>query len=174
MVRRLLDKFPAENVAGETLQEVRQKIQDYKAQDAARDEVLKQFDELSAQVAEAGKRKRLAPIRKELGLELSIETLNRMAAFRQFLKATDVPPDEKLALAVSGWFLGAKGAITNLSTALSLYDVRAMVRQYLTAEGKLERTKAIAPWNRRQPAIPIRSRVDRPHEAAPRDRPAQR
>ena len=145
MVRRLLDKFPAENVAGETLQEVRQRIQDYKAQDAARDEVLKQFDNLSAQVADAGKSKRLAPIRKELGLELSLETLNRMAAFRQFLKAANVPPDQKLALAISGWFLGAKGAITNLSTALSLYDVRAMVRQYLTAEGRQQRMKAIAP-----------------------------
>ena len=154
MVRRLLDKFPAENVPGETLQEVREMIQEYKAQDAARDDVLKQFDELSAKIADMGKHKRLAPIRKELGLELSLETLDRMAAFRQFLKATDVPPDEKLALAISGWFLGATGAITNLSTALSLYDVRAMVREYLTAESQKERMQAIAPLGSQEAANP--------------------
>ena len=144
MVLGLLKKFPSEGPAGETIQAVREMLRDYEAQEAARVKVLERFDQLAAKIDDSYLRKRIDAIREELSAELSLNTLPRMAAFRQMADDESLKPEEKLALAISGWLVDSKGATTKLSTALSLVQVRALVRKYLAASDPLARAKISA------------------------------
>jgi predicted esterase len=131
-VETLLANFPSENVAGETLERVRQIQAEQKAQrdDGAR--VLKLFDEQLATLTEQPQLKqRLTEFRAELKADLNYDTLDRMAAFLRLSADKTLTAEQKLALAVSGWLLGANQAEVNLLEALSLYDVRDLVYEYL-------------------------------------------
>ena len=54
-----------------------------------------------------------------------------MAAFLQNADDQQTPDAEKLALAISGWLLGADAATVKLETAVSAYHVRGLIRDYL-------------------------------------------
>lgn len=144
LVVERLKTFPTEGAAGETLQAVREMIRQYEAQEKARTETLAQFDRLLAEIEDKTVVRRLEPLRKELHEELSINTLERLAAFREMVGDPAMPPGEKIALAVTGWFLGTQGASNRLSTALALYDVRNLVRRYLATEDKPTRDQLLA------------------------------
>ncbi len=139
LVLEKLKAFPAEGVSGETLQAVREMIREYENQEKVRAEVLRQFDALVDKIADKEMAKRIEPLRKEIGEELSLDTMDRMAAFREMIGDPAMQPGEKVALAITGWLLGSKGASNRLSGAVSLYDVRKLVRRYLAAGDKLSR-----------------------------------
>jgi predicted esterase len=139
MVMDKLRMFPSEGVAGEILQEVREILQEYEAYIARRDKVVKQFETLLGQVKDTDTRSRIKVIGNEIIAALSTSTINRMAAFRQAVDDPDILPGEKLALALSGWVLGADSSTENLPVALSLYRVRKKVRKYLNEPIKLNR-----------------------------------
>jgi len=144
LVLERLKTFPTEGAAGETLQAVREMLRHYEAQEKARTETLANFDRFLEQVQDKGAVRRLEPLRKELHEELSINTLERLAAFREMAGDPAMPPADKVALAVTGWFLGARGATNRLSTAVALYDVRNLVRRYLAAEDKATRDQVLS------------------------------
>ncbi len=144
LVVERLKTFPTEGAAGETLQAVREMIRQYEAQEKARAEALAHFDRLLGQMEDKAAVRRLEPLRKELHEELSINTLERLAAFREMVGDPAMPPAEKVALAVTGWFLGSQGATNRLSTALALHDVRNLVRRYLATEDKPTRDQLLA------------------------------
>ena len=85
LVLGLLEKFPSDGVAGEILQAVRETVEEYGTLQRRREEVIEQFDALLAKIGSPGDRKRIEPIREEIAAELSIDTVGRMAAFRQML-----------------------------------------------------------------------------------------
>jgi predicted esterase len=144
LVQALLKKFPADEVSGEILQAVREQTQEYQGLEARRTKAIKEFGVLLAQVKDNDTRKRIAPIGKEIAAELTIDTLARMAAFLQNLDDAQLSPEEKLALAVSGWLVGADRATPKLTTALSTYKVREMARQYLAEGIKMKRASILA------------------------------
>ena len=76
-------------------------------------------------------RENLKPILDEIAAEIGQNTLDRMAAFLQNAADEQTPDNEKLALAVSGWPLGADAATPKLPVALSAYKVRGLIRGYL-------------------------------------------
>ena len=102
------------------------------------------FDELKSHVAaikESDPRAQCEAMLKEMGQELSINTLDRMAAFLRLSDDKGLGVDQKIALAISGWLLGSDQADTNLSVALSLAKIRALIARYLTEPAKLERNQ---------------------------------
>lgn len=139
LVSRLLEKFPAEGVAGEILQAVREMSDEYRRLEGRCREVIQQIDELMAQLTDTALRAQVELVRKEIAAELDLDTLERMAAFRQAFDDADMSAEEKLALAVSGWLVGSDAATVNLPVALSLSRVRDKVRQYLREPIKLNR-----------------------------------
>ncbi len=139
LVSGLLEKFPSEGVAGEILQEVREMIDEYHRLEARCAEVVQRIEELLGQLKDTALRAQIELVRKEIAAELDLETLGRMAAFRQAVDDADMTAEEKLALAVSGWLVGSDAATVNLPVALSLYSVRAKVRAYLQEPIKLNR-----------------------------------
>lgn len=156
LVLRLLKKFPSEGVAGEILQEVRELVEEYEKQHAQQEEVLQLLERFLSEVKEEKYRQRLDPALKEIRTELNFDTLGRMAPFRQLAGDASLRPEEKLALAVSGWIMGSQGATPRLPIALSACEVRDLVHQYLLAESKPERNRILEALTRQEGATPER------------------
>ncbi len=146
LVLDMLKAFPSEGVAGEILQAVRALIRNYEGLLARGQAIAGQFDALLAEIDDPATRKRIEPIRKEIfgelnveTAELSVNTLDRMAAFQQNLDDPQLLPAEKLSLAISGWLMGTNAADVKLPVTLSLYRVRGLVKQYLNEPVKVNR-----------------------------------
>lgn len=139
----LLQNFPTENVAGETLQAVSSLVKEYNQAEERGKLALKRFDELLREVKDSQSRLRLTPIRDEINAELSNNTLERTAAFMQFQADDVIKGEEKIALMISGWLAGSDFAVRNLPTALSMYDVRSLIQTYLAATVVTDRQAAL-------------------------------
>jgi len=142
-VEESLKGFPSEGVAGDILEEVRQTVRKCESQEAQRKELLERFDELLGKIEEEAVRERIAPIRDEIRDELNANTLARLAAFRLMLDDESQPPENRLALAVSGWLLGSNSATERLPVALSAWEVRGLVREYLNAQDAPSRARIL-------------------------------
>ena len=114
LVSGMLKKFPADDVEGETLQEVREMIQDYEALEQRRAKAVSLINELTAKTKDAATRQAIEPLRKEIAAELSFDTLDRVAAFLQNADDPKMSAEDKLALAISGWLLGPDAAAPEL------------------------------------------------------------
>jgi predicted esterase len=130
----LLDKFPGEDVAGETLGQVRELLTEYANTEKQAKELFEQLDALVAAMKDSVLQGRCKPILDEIKAELNIYTFERMAAYTRLADDAQLVADDKFSLAASGWLMGSDAASTNLTVTLSMYQVRELVRQYL-AEG---------------------------------------
>ncbi len=146
LVYAMLSNFPAAGVAGETLQEVQETLDNYDSLRAQGASVLKHFDAHLAALDDSALRERIRPIREELVAELNVNTLERMAPYQQFADAKDITVSQKLSHAISGWLLGGQAANDNLAVSLSLFRVRDLLHQYFaaTALGRQDILKQIA------------------------------
>lgn len=151
----MLDKFPSDGVAGETLQAVQQMQDEYKTIFERGKTVLNRLDALAEDSKlDVAHQKALEPIRAEIRREMNMNTLARLAAFEQFMDAPEMQTDAKLALAVSGWLVGVNDVTRNLPTALSLFETRNMVRQYLTEPLVLNRETLLGRLQSQEGATP--------------------
>ena len=85
----------------------------------------------------------MAPLRSAISEGLHPDTLDRLAPFLDLADAEGSKPQEKLALALSGWVLGADQAITDLNQALRLWQARGLLMEYFRAEHPGERAAII-------------------------------
>jgi predicted esterase len=150
----MLQKFPSEGVADEALMAARAVLQEYEELQARAKETFQRFDALLGQVNDPKLRAKLAPMRDEIFARLNINTLGRMAAFRQHADDPQLPPENKLAFALSGWLLGSDAALQNISVTTSLYRVRDLVRQYLNEPVKLNRARILDQLKSEEGAVP--------------------
>ena len=127
----MLESFPTDNINGPVLQEVRDKLEDYRKIQQRGEGTIHQIDSLMAKVKDVQLKKQLQPLRDEIALELSFGTLDRLGPFRRLADDNDLLPEQKMALAVSGWLMGADDAVDNLQVALSLAETRHLVLEYL-------------------------------------------
>lgn len=134
-----LSNFPNQGVAVETLLLVRDMLKEYETQEKQRQEVLMLFEYHLAQIADANIKKKMVPILEEMKLELNLNTLDRMADFLRLADDQNLSSDAKLALAISGWLMGAGQGTENLAVAVSLRTVRDEVRNYLASEIEADR-----------------------------------
>ncbi|MEE8450958.1 MAG: hypothetical protein V3R99_03555, partial [Thermoguttaceae bacterium] len=144
--RLVLDKlnaFPSEGVAGEILQAVREMVEQYATVKTQGKDVLELIDGLLARVEDVSVKQRIEPIRDEIATELNVNTLQRLTSFRLAFEDVDLLPQEKLALAVSGWLLGSDAARENPAVALSLHRVRDLVRRYIAEPIKVKRQQIL-------------------------------
>ena len=135
----MLDKFPTDGVAGETLLKVREMLDEYKESLATRTAVLKQMKALFDQLKDDDARSEITPICDEIAAELNVNTLDRMADFMRLVDDKSLSPDQKLSLAISGWLLGSGSGIDNLAVSKSLVQVRRLARQYLSSSRTVDR-----------------------------------
>lgn len=131
LVRRLLETFPSDAVAGETLQQVRELLKELQERDALRAKVIERLRQVVAGIVDPKVRAIGESIEKEIAAELNDVSLPRMVAFLNLSDGDALTNEQKCALAISGWLLGANQATDNLPTALSLFHVREKVLAYL-------------------------------------------
>ncbi len=139
LVQQLLEKFPAENIAGEILQEVREMRDSYRNEFESAQQLLSLLDEHLTAIGNDDLTARVQPIRDEIFAELNYETLDRLIAYRQFASDGQMLPTEKLALAISGWLVGSDNASDNLPVALSMYRIRNLLVEYFNEPTKTKR-----------------------------------
>ncbi|MEN6450918.1 MAG: PHB depolymerase family esterase [Thermoguttaceae bacterium] len=140
----MLQQFPAEDIGGDVLQPAREMIQDYQARQSRRDAAIKQLKALADRLKDTIAKENLKPILDEIAKEVDQDTLDRLAAFLQTADDAQTPDAEKLALAVSGWLLGADAATPKLPMAISAYKLRGLVREYLNGGSTPEREQAFS------------------------------
>jgi predicted esterase len=127
----LLHQFPHKEVAGETLQKVRELLGEYDAALQDKDAVLKQLLRTINGIKDDRLRERCATVFHEIKEEMKIDTFDRMADYRRLVDDNSMNGEEKFSLAASGWLLGSSAGGMNLAVALSQYDARKIVSQYL-------------------------------------------
>src|SRR5262249_3431185 len=118
--------------------------------------IVKQLGELVSQLSSTELRRRVEPIVKEISEEISIGTLDRMATYRRFADDPQnaTTADAKLALAISGWLLGADEATENFPLALTTVDVRNLIQAYLAETVKLQRDAILTKIQSQDAATP--------------------
>jgi predicted esterase len=136
----LLQNFPRDQIAGETLQQVRQMLEQYGETQKQGKEILDGIEKNLASVKDTQSQKRALAVVDEIKADLNINTLDRMAAYAGLADSAKLADEDKLSLAISGWLLGSDHASTNLAVSLSLVDVRGLVQQYLRETNKGRRT----------------------------------
>jgi predicted esterase len=177
-VFNLLDKFPSTDVDGQILQQVKAKLEEFNRQSEQGQTIVKQLGELVAQLPDNMSRQRVQPIVKEISDELSIGTLDRMATYRRFADdpQNTTTADSKLALAISGWLLGADEATENFQVAMALVELRDLTHQYLAESSKLKRDEILAKILSHDAATPkliaalaahMKPNLETPAQAAP-------
>jgi len=138
-VRALLGAFPEKGIAGVTLLTVRDMLAVYEKREQQYAQSLELLAENINEIEDETVKEKLAPIHQEIKDELNIHALDRMADFLRLADDASLKPDQKVALAVSGWLLGSGEAIDNLAVAVSLFEVRNEVTTYLNAKRPHER-----------------------------------
>lgn len=139
----LLNGFPEREIAGVTLETVRDTLGEYQKREQQYEQILELLATAIEQIADEPTREKLKPIHEEIQTELSVHTLVRMADFLRLSDDASLKPDQKASLAISGWLLGSGEAIDNLAVASSLVEVRDEVRKYLQATRTHERDESL-------------------------------
>ncbi|WP_437186872.1 hypothetical protein SH668x_000239 [Planctomicrobium sp. SH668] len=134
--------FPSDGVSAEILQSAEEIADEYEKAIANRDQIILQLDILQAEL-DNEHFERLKSLRVTLVDELHYERLNRLEPFLRTIDDATQPPQEKLALAYSGWIMGDAGAVTNLDEAIRLWDARFLVLEYLRLDQSPTREKEI-------------------------------
>ncbi len=140
---KMLASFPAEDVAGETLIRVRDKLAEYERLRSQGKKTIDLIDEHLAKVSDAQSKEKLQPLCDEIKNDLNFHNLDRFADYLRLADDPQLSPDQKLAIAVGGWLLGSGGGGENLAVALSLVQVRDDIRSYLRGERKADRDQAL-------------------------------
>ncbi len=131
LVQTLLENFPTNEVEGETLQQVREIIAQYDRAGRRIAHIRKFLQATVDHISDATRRQIVQPIVTEISQQLSYNNAERLTPFAQLLDDDALSADHKAAIAVSGWLLGANDATENLAVAVSLVQVRDVVKKYL-------------------------------------------
>jgi predicted esterase len=152
----LLSHFPSIDVDGQILQQVKAKLEEFNNLNDQVQTAVKQLADLATQLPDNAVRQRIQPIVKEITDELSIGTLDRMATFRRFSEDPQnaTTAESKVALAITGWLLGADEAQENFQVALATVELRDLVSQYLAEPIKLKRDELLSKIQSQDAATP--------------------
>lgn len=144
LVQQLLPRFPAEEVAGETLQQVREVLSEYEQLAARQQQFLTRLGEEIEKIDDSEHRQLAANLQAEIEADLTFSTLDRAASFLQLVDDGSLNAESKVALAMSGWLLGSTQATDNFAVASSLMQVRDKVLAYLREPQAAARAQLLA------------------------------
>ncbi len=141
--------FPADKVSAAVLRQANELTHQYDVAIENRDQALMMLDVLQAQLP-MEVALQLKPLQAKLADELHFEAIERLQPFLRSDLDDTLPPDQKLALAYSGWLMGSAEAGLDLKEAIRLWESRYLVLEFLRTdrdpdrdEGLLNQLKAI-------------------------------
>jgi predicted esterase len=139
LARALLSKFPSDGVAGETLQQVRELLANYDTEDHQRQDLLARVNAQVALVKDDNSRHLAEDFAKEIAADADSDALGRLASFDRLADAADLSAEQKVALAISGWLVGANQATDKFHDAVTMAETRDKVRKYLREPTAIQR-----------------------------------
>lgn len=125
-----------------TLQTLRQAVAKADDERVKMEDARQLLGQLQAQLTKE-EAQEIAAMRLAISDGLHQDTLDRLAPFLDLADAADRKPSEKLALALSGWVLGADLAETDLKNAIRLWQARGLLMEYLRAENPVDRAAVV-------------------------------
>lgn len=140
LAQSLLAKFPSEGVSGTTLEQVRELLNKFEADDHHKQDVLAALDAEVALITDVNNHELAEDFAKEIAAEANPDALGRLASFERLSDAKELTSDQKVALAISGWLVGANDATDDFHLSVSLAQVRNLVRNYLSEPLAAERS----------------------------------
>ena len=138
--------FPQENVSADLRREAADLADDYRRQVDQMQKAQMLLGLLEADLTEE-QAAEVRPLRSVVSDQLTIDTLPRLQPFLRAEQDETLRPDEKLALAYSGWLLGPSQADVSLAAAVRLWQMRFLVRQYLRLPNEIDRRNTLGELN---------------------------
>lgn len=127
-------RYPQQNLTPETLIRVGQLVKRYDDSDRRIASVRLALSAMAASLDDPVLRAQAQQVARNVAGYLDADTIDRFAAYELIADAADIPPANKLAMAMSGWLMGAENSIQNLPEALSLFEGRMLVMDFLTTD----------------------------------------
>src|SRR5262245_6930400 len=148
--------FPVENVAAPILRDVREIATEYERAFERREQAVGELGDLQSRLKDDPRVKEIAPLRAEIVERLNYATLKRLDAYFRLGADPQLKPEEKLALALSGWVVGSANAVTEIDQALRFWQGRFLLLEYLASAidadgerreilGKLQSLEGVGP-----------------------------
>ncbi|MCA9010486.1 MAG: hypothetical protein KDB01_12105 [Planctomycetaceae bacterium] len=125
---------PQNNLTPETLVRVGQIVKYYDDIERRMASIRLTLPELAGSIDDAVVRQQAQQAARNVVAQLDADTIDRLAAYELIADANDVPADSKLALALSGWLMGAEYAVQNLTETLALFEARLLILDFLTTD----------------------------------------
>lgn len=126
-----LKNFPKENMTAAVLKEVDELEREILGYRDQLDHLGSSLTMLQRTIADEAKQAALESMRSAMRDELDAVGLNRLDAFFKLENDSSLTPEQKLALAYSGWMLGSAHAVTDLDQTLRYWEARGIVEEYL-------------------------------------------
>lgn len=126
-------------LGGAVIDDVREFLQDYEEMGKSINRAKNSLIDLQSKLKSTETIEKLQPLRAEINEQLNVETLPRLDAFLQAETDAKLTIEQRLALAYSGWVVGAANAITDLEMAMRYWDARHLALQAARAESIQER-----------------------------------
>lgn len=125
---------PQNNLTPETLVRVSQLVKRYDDIDRRIASIQLALPKLAGTLDDAMLRTQAQQATRNVVSQLDADTIDRFAAYELVADAVDIPDANKLALALSGWLMGAEFSIQNVSEAVSLFEARLLVIDFLATK----------------------------------------
>jgi enterochelin esterase-like enzyme len=154
MAYTMAAEFPVEGVADATVIGVRDLNVAYEEQRKVYETIRERLKAELEKIEDQKLKEKLRPFCQEIDTDLNVNTLERMADFNRLVDDTKLTPDQKVALAVSGWLLGSGSGTENSAVAASVGEVRNLVRAYMTVERKGERNAIMSQLKEKEGSSP--------------------
>ena len=145
---KLAQAFNKDGLAGEILAEFRDIEFEIQNKVKLIDQTKREIGDLIEQTAKANvlDANQVAIVRRfqnELETELNVSNLSRLDSYLRLANDPSIKVDRKIAIAISGWLTGSLNAIDNLAVVESMYPVRDIAMEYLSATDENRRTELL-------------------------------
>lgn len=140
----ILQNFPLDQLALETQLKAQDRIAELQRRQTQITDLVTSLEALRKELGDNQKGAVLIEAVNEISQNLSLNTVDRLADFARLKDDKTLSPDQRVSLAISGWFLGAGAAVDNLAVASSLFEARRLINDYLLATNENQRQGILA------------------------------
>lgn len=126
--------FPEKNLVPVVVVQVRQLGEECREAERRVDRILARLSATQSRIVDEEQRRQAMEMINVLRSELTPHGLDQLAAFELLADADDTPPESEVALAISGWLIGAENAVRSLSEAWGLFRTRERVLDFLRSD----------------------------------------
>jgi predicted esterase len=147
IVLSMIETFPVDGIANETLFKVRDLQSELNSEKTRRERILEQLKSDVKRIADPLQRTLIENVTMEIKAELNLNNLDRLVDYERLAKDPDLTVEQKLAFALTGWFLGPGNGNDDLAVATSLHSVRQIVKDFLAAPTVFDRNTILEKLN---------------------------